>query len=239
MKVIQEQLRQLFELSQVDRQIRAIRQKIAHVPVRREELTTSLRVKEEALAKAQERLAEIEKQKRGFEGELQLAQNRLSEFQAKVNQIKTNREYQAALKEIAETKKGNQEVEGKILGLMAELERLQAEVTTTEPALQTERAAAQQELKTLEADEKTIEEEAKDFELKKAELRKRVDGRWLAHYDRIFAARDEGVAVVERGTCQGCHMHVPPQLLIEIQRARTIHTCPSCQRILYIPGGNS
>ena len=237
--MIQEQLRELYELSQIDRQIRVIRQKIAHVPVRREELTTSLRVKEEALSKAKERLAEIEKQKRGFEGELQLSLNRLTEFQAKVNQIKTNREYQAALKEVADTKKANQEVEGKILGLMAELEKFQGEVTTAEPTLHAGREAAEQELKALETEEKTIDEEAKDFELKRAELRKRVDGRWLAHYDRIFTAREEGVAVVEGGTCQGCHMHVPSQLMIEIQRARTIHTCPSCQRILYIPGEHS
>ena len=28
-------------------------------------------------------------------------------------------------------------------------------------------------------------------------------------------------------------MHLPPQLYIEIQKAREVHLCPSCNRILF------
>jgi len=51
----------------------------------------------------------------------------------------------------------------------------------------------------------------------------------------IFSRRG-GLAVVEvrGGICQGCRMHVPPQLFNEIQRnLERVFVCPSCQRILY------
>ena len=51
----------------------------------------------------------------------------------------------------------------------------------------------------------------------------------------IFSRRG-GLAVVEArgGICQGCRMHVPPQLFNEIQRnLDRVFICPSCQRILY------
>ena len=49
--------------------------------------------------------------------------------------------------------------------------------------------------------------------------------------------RRGGVAVVtvNNGTCGGCHMHVPPQDLIEIRRSASVRVCANCQRILYVP----
>lgn len=234
--MIQEQLRDLYELSRVDRKIREIRLRIAHVPTRRQELVGSLTTRENSLSQKKERVAAIEKERRGFEGELQLSQARLAEFQTKVNQIKTNREYQAALKEIAETKKANQEMEDKILQLLAELEQLQPEVSAEEAALKTDQEAVEKELQALTEEEKAIDSEVKSFDDQRVKLHGLIDNRWLAHYERIRGAREDGIAEVSRGSCQGCHMHIPPQLLIEVQKYRSIQTCPSCQRILFFPG---
>ena len=53
-------------------------------------------------------------------------------------------------------------------------------------------------------------------------------------YEMIFSRRG-GVAVVavRGGTCQGCHMHVPPQLYNLIQRNEQLILCPNCQRMLF------
>jgi hypothetical protein len=50
----------------------------------------------------------------------------------------------------------------------------------------------------------------------------------------IFSRRG-GLAVVEirGGTCQGCHMNIPPQLFNLIQRNEQVIPCPNCQRILH------
>lgn len=62
----------------------------------------------------------------------------------------------------------------------------------------------------------------------------------LQEYERIFSRRGE-VAVVALAdeTCQGCHMHLPPQMCMELQRHPRLTFCPHCHRILFIPIGMS
>jgi len=61
-----------------------------------------------------------------------------------------------------------------------------------------------------------------------------VDGDLRRRYEMIFSRRG-GVAVVavRGGTCQGCHMNVPPQLFNLIQRNEQLILCPNCQRMLF------
>jgi len=57
----------------------------------------------------------------------------------------------------------------------------------------------------------------------------------LYEYERIFAHRG-GVAVVAiaHETCQGCHLHVPAHLCLELQKTPRLAFCPNCHRILFV-----
>ena len=57
----------------------------------------------------------------------------------------------------------------------------------------------------------------------------------LYEYERIFAHRG-GVAVVaiEHEICQGCHLHVPAHLCLELQKTPRLAFCPNCHRILFV-----
>jgi hypothetical protein len=56
----------------------------------------------------------------------------------------------------------------------------------------------------------------------------------LLEYERIFAQR-KGVAAVEviHATCQGCHMRLPLQMCLELQKNPRLTFCPHCHRILF------
>ena len=45
-----------------------------------------------------------------------------------------------------------------------------------------------------------------------------------------------GVVNVRQETCQGCFVHIPPQMFIEVQKNKEIIRCPNCNRILYFEG---
>jgi predicted nucleic acid-binding Zn-ribbon protein len=61
----------------------------------------------------------------------------------------------------------------------------------------------------------------------------------LGHYDFIRShLKDAAVAPVMDGTCQICHMSLPPQQFIELRRCEELMNCPHCQRIIYWVGYN-
>src|SRR5262249_21011802 len=63
-----------------------------------------------------------------------------------------------------------------------------------------------------------------------------VETRILSQYDRVRGARAGlGIVPAVAGRCKGCNMMVPPQQFNEIQRGSTLHSCPSCHRILFVP----
>jgi predicted nucleic acid-binding Zn-ribbon protein len=41
------------------------------------------------------------------------------------------------------------------------------------------------------------------------------------------------VVSVWKEVCNGCHMNLPPQLYIELQKSFELHSCPNCNRIIY------
>jgi predicted nucleic acid-binding Zn-ribbon protein len=69
--------------------------------------------------------------------------------------------------------------------------------------------------------------------------RKRADipDEALALYTRILGSR-EGVATAELDgrICQACYMEIPVNLVVRVQRGSELVQCPSCDRILFLPG---
>jgi len=58
----------------------------------------------------------------------------------------------------------------------------------------------------------------------------------LQEYERIFSRRGEvAVVALANETCQGCSMHLPPQMCVELQRHPRLTFCPHCHRILFVP----
>jgi predicted nucleic acid-binding Zn-ribbon protein len=63
-----------------------------------------------------------------------------------------------------------------------------------------------------------------------------LDARMLARYDRVRGARSGlGIVPAIAGRCNGCNMVVPPQVYNEIVACISLHACPSCHRILFVP----
>jgi len=81
-----------------------------------------------------------------------------------------------------------------------------------------------------------LEEELRVAQDERTALAAGIKAVLLQEYERIFSRRG-GVAVVALAneTCQGCHMHLPPQMCLELQRSPRLTFCPHCHRILFAP----
>jgi predicted nucleic acid-binding Zn-ribbon protein len=81
-----------------------------------------------------------------------------------------------------------------------------------------------------------VEEELRTAHEKRRVLTSGITTFLLQEYERIFSRRG-GVAVVAlvNEACQGCHMRLPPQMCLELQRHPKLTFCPHCHRILFVP----
>ena len=56
----------------------------------------------------------------------------------------------------------------------------------------------------------------------------------LSRYEFIRnRLRHPVIVPVEAGICSGCHIAIPPQVFIDLQRGNHIMSCPNCQRLMY------
>ena len=67
-----------------------------------------------------------------------------------------------------------------------------------------------------------------------AELAAAVDESALGRYERTMKNRGDNVVVgIEHGVCGGCHMRIPPQIIMQCRGEQELTTCTNCGRILY------
>ncbi len=231
---MKEQIHLLLQLHQIDSKIHSDQDLLEGITPQLEAIEKEIADIKGGLEEKTGLLEELEKSKRGLEREVEIAEARLKEFQGKLNQIKTNKEYQAALKEIADTRKLNKGMEDQILEMMTRGETLKKEKEGLEASLQSILTDSETKRKDLQVEAERARAEIESAERERKDLVPRIDRLALGLYERIKKVRREAMTAVQGGTCQGCFMHVPPQLTIEIQKLKTVHPCPSCHRILYL-----
>lgn len=230
---IKVQIELLKELQQIDLQAHEIDEQLEEIPTQIEELRSEWIVANAELKTCEEGKAVAEKRRRELEAAVEDAKAKLAERESKLYAIKTNKEYQAALKEITDGKRMNKEREDQIIKLMEEIENFSQKITQLSSTV----ADKENECR---KDEDELNN--KMFELKKAsqekaaevdKFRARVDKGLLEKYDFISQRYPDPLAVVLKGICQGCFMNIPPQMYIELLRGTKNHFCPSCQRFIY------
>jgi len=82
--------------------------------------------------------------------------------------------------------------------------------------------------------EKNLQNELAELTTNREDLAGAVDETARGRYERLFKSKGENVVVgVQHGVCGGCHMRLPPQLLVQCQAQQELVTCSNCGRILY------
>ncbi len=174
---------------------------------------------------------------RAIEMELDDLRGRMGRQKTRLGEVKTNKEYQAILKEIEDTKKEVSKDEDGALELMEKIELLGKEVAELEKDLAERRAVLDEQKTVLERQGGELKSRLDRLEDIRQQVRDRVNPDLLKKTDFLFT-KQAGIAVsaVENGVCKVCHMNIPPQKFIELQRDEDIMQCPHCHRFLYWPG---
>jgi hypothetical protein len=155
--------------------------------------------------------------------------------EARLPQIKTQREYLAVLKEVDTAKKQIKDLSDQLAAKDRETEALHADKAEKDgelAALSAQTAARQAEI---DAAAVSLDDGLANHGRQREQLTGQLPVALRKRYDMLLERRN-GVAVVEArdGACLGCHMHLPPQLFNRLYVAQEVQSCPHCSRLLYL-----
>jgi len=226
-------IQSICKLQEIDSQYESIGNQLQSSPASIIDLEQELSELQKILENAENQLNICEKKQRTYESDIKDNEQHIKRSREKTQSIKSNKEYQALLKEIEETEKKNVVLEEEVLKCMYEKEGATQILNKEKDKVQSLQETLASEKKVYEARRKEIEQQyeklANEKKIFEVELPKNIKKR----YDYLRKVSN-GVAVgfVEKGTCSACHTIIPPQYVIELRKSKEINYCMTCQRFL-------
>jgi predicted nucleic acid-binding Zn-ribbon protein len=239
-KELREYLERLVALQTIDLKIQEMEREKKQIPQFITSLEEGLKLEEEKFHEERAELERLQKERRQKEKDLEEEVDRVRKAEARIYEIKTNKEYQAVLKEIENAKNLNRRREEEILEILERLEEGQQRITREEKQLEGKRKEFQQAVGGLRQKESSFEGEMADEVRRREERERGIPADLLTKY-RMLVEKRHGIAVarVIQGVCQACNMNLRPQLYIELQKQDSLILCPNCNRILFWENGTS
>jgi predicted nucleic acid-binding Zn-ribbon protein len=231
---LREQLELLWELQKIDLELKNIKEEKDRYPEEMERLDEKQKVEKERIQKEKEKIESLEKTRRQKEGHLNVEQEKIKRAEGRMFEVKTNKEYQALLSEIDTLKEANSRMEEEILQVMDEIDELRKDLLKREKEVGVTLGKIEGERKEIQ-EKMMLDEKAWNGQMERREvLSKQIESKLFKLYNTLKEKRQGvGVVSVRNETCQGCFVHVPPQMFIEVQKNNALIRCPHCNRILY------
>jgi len=231
---VQDFLKLLVQLQQTDTRILEKKRFIDKVPLRVHEVDEPLRSAKAELEKIRQNIETVLKKKKEKETALEETQEKIRKMKARSTDLKTNKEYQAHLKEVESSEKEIAGYEDEILRVMVQLDSLVKEKTVREQSVKAEEEKILAFKKDLDADVARLEQELLQLKAEREHIVSRLEPDIYNTYLTLLR-RGGGVALARAvdEICLGCDMNIPPQMFVQIRKNAELIQCPQCHRILF------
>ena len=235
---IKAQTQVLFELKKIEEKVGRLQLELDRFPAESNRLTSSLNGKKEELDSNRSYVENAEKTLRKSEQDLRELEDKLRKAEDKMREVKTNEEFQAAIKENDTQKREKATLEELVLKLMNELESKRKTLREQDKTYQAFAETVKIELEKIETERQGVARQLEEHLAVRHEKSSSLSGEVATLFKRV-TTRTRGAAVVtaENGLCMGCNMKIRPQIYNEVLGYKAIHPCPNCGRIILIGGG--
>jgi predicted nucleic acid-binding Zn-ribbon protein len=232
-EAIREQIRALEELAAMDAEVKALEEKLAEERGVLNSLKESLKRLDERLTIDRATVGTADKQRNDLHIDIRTMTQQVEHSREKLNRSRTERETNAAQRELEELRKLIRDRED-------EITRLDTDTASTRTAVETTEAEHKRISEELSAKEGDIQLKVTKLEADKSErgggrdsIVKRLPPVLYRRYEQLRGKRGTAIAQTTDGTCNKCNMSLPPQLYHRLRREPLIEQCPSCNRIIY------
>lgn len=231
---VEEKLKALYELQQIDSEIDRIRTVRGELPLEVRDLEDEIAGLETRIKNLTDEVNALEDAVVEKKNAIKDSQGLIKKYEGQQGKVRNNREYDSLNKEI-------------------EFQNL--EMQLSEKRIKEFKAAIAAKTELLEQSQKLYDERKSDLDHKKSELEEivketekdeqallkrsqeaeaTIEERLVSAYKRIRKNAKNGLAVVtvERDACGGCFNKIPPQTQLDIRNHKKIIVCEHCGRIL-------
>jgi predicted nucleic acid-binding Zn-ribbon protein len=224
----------LIQLQEIDSEIRQTTLFLESIPPLIEDIDKRIAESGQVAAAAKDRMSRSQKKRRELEAEVKDVKVQIGKYKRQTNEVKTNKEYSALLKEIEESERKVDGLEEAFISEMLLEDDIQKEIRAAD-----QKFAAAQEKLTREKErifqkKREVEEKAALLAGQREGLLAQLPREQVSLYLRIFRNKG-GIALspVTDDFCSMCHMRVRPQVLNELKEAKKLILCENCGRVLY------
>ena len=228
------QLGNLIRLQELDSKILALEDRIHQIPEEISNLDQTLDQKRQSVEELDRLVDEGNKQGMLMEGDTESLKEKLSKYETQLMEVKTNKEYEAMLHEIENTKQEIGTIEDQILEQMIEMDEWEKQSAEAKQELSEQEKRLSKKRNELESSRLQAQEDINQLQSERGQLESQIPDELIQQYKRIASARNRiALAEARDQSCQACHVRLRPQFFNEIKTNEEIVTCESCNRILY------
>lgn len=231
---VEEKLRALFELQQIDSEIDRIRTIRGELPLEVRDLEDEVAGLETRVNNMNDEIKALEDQINDRNNAIKDANAAIKKYEAQQSKVRNNREYDSLSKEIEFQNLEIQLCKKRITEFKAQI-AAKKEIIDVSQANFEERVSDLKH-KREELDDIVLETKKEEDELQNRSnaAEARIEERLLNAYKRVRHNARNGLAVVtvERDACGGCFNKIPPQRQLDIRLHKKVIVCEHCGRIL-------
>ncbi|CAN5166118.1 C4-type zinc ribbon domain-containing protein [soil metagenome] len=231
---VEEKLRALYELQQIDSQIDRIRTVRGELPLEVRDLEDEVEGLDTRSNNLHEEVAKLEDAINDKKNVIKDAGIAIKKYEAQQGKVRNNREFDSLTKEIEFQ---NLEIQ------LAEkrMKEFKAQIAAKKEIIENSQAALDERKNDLKLKKEELEDIVSETRKEEDELtekskiaEEKIEGRLLHAYKRVRQNVRNGLAVVpvERDACGGCFNKIPPQRHLDIRMHKKIIVCEHCGRIL-------
>ncbi len=189
----------------------------------------------DGLAVLQARATQLEKEKGDLEASHAAELENIKRSETNMKEIKTNKEYQAVGREIAAAHKQVAELEDQVLQKITQLDELNGEIVASQTTLAELEQNSEQRRSEKQAEIDKVQQNVDADSLRREAITKELPPSLVKRYNSLRSQRrGQALAIARDGFCQGCNMHLPPQLYNNLFKVDDLIACPHCQRVLIL-----
>jgi predicted nucleic acid-binding Zn-ribbon protein len=230
---ITEQIRALETLAKVDADLKLLEEQLTQERATLSTLQANVKRLEEKLDADKGQLATTDKMRNELILDVRNMNQQLEHSRDKLGRARTEREANAAQRELEELRKLLRDREEEIGKLTADGDASRQQIEATEEEqrkLREELGAREGEI---HAKLGEVEGERKAKQSERDVAAKKLPAALYRRYEMIRQKRGFAIAQTSDGTCRACNMSLPPQLFHRLRREPMLEQCPSCHRIIY------